>query len=141
MKQRINVLTIGVDNLEKSLKFYRDGLGFQTQGIIGTEFEHGAVIFFDLTNGMKLALWERKNIAWDTGLPQEQHPSTTEFTIGHNLNSSKEVDEVMLQAKHAGAKIVKPAQDTFYGGYAGYFQDLDGHLWEIIFNPQWKIEE
>lgn len=140
MKQRINVLTIGVDNLEKSLKFYRDGMGLKTQGIIGTEFEHGAVVFFDLNNGMKFALYERKNLVWDSGLPI-QSDSATEFSIGHLVNSKKEVDEVMKQANKAGAKITKPAQNTFWGGYAGYFQDADGHLWEIVYNPQWKIEE
>lgn len=140
MKQRINVLTIGVDDLEQSLKFYRDGMGLQTEGIVGTEFEHGAVVFFDLNNRMKFALYERKNLAWDSGLPL-QPKSATEFSIGHLVNSEKEVHEVMEQAKKAGAKIIKPAQDTFWGGYAGYFQDPDGHLWEIAWNPAWEIEE
>ena len=119
MKQRFNVLTIGVDDLKKSLKFYR-GLGLKTEGIIGTEFEHGAVVFFDLSENMKLALYERKNIAWDAKM-KESKPSPTEFTIGHLVNSKKEVDEVMTQAKKAGAYITKPAQKTFWGGYAGYF--------------------
>ena len=140
MKQRINVLTIGVNNLEKSLKFYRDGLGLKTEGIVGTEFEHGAVVFFDLQNGLKLALYPRKEISWDAKISFNP-PSATEFTIGHLLNSKKEVDEVMRQAEKAGAKITKPAQDTFWGGYAGYFQDPDGHLWEVAWNPAWKIEE
>lgn len=140
MKQRINVLTIGVDDLEKSLEFYRDGLGLQTEGIIGTEFEHGAVVFFDLNNGMKLALYERENLAWDAGIPL-QPQSATEFSIGHLVNSEKEVDKIMEQAKKAGANIIKPAQDTFWGGYAGYFQDPDGHLWEVAWNPAWEIEE
>lgn len=140
MKQRINVLTIGVNNLEKSLKFYRDGLGLKTEGIVGTEFEHGAVVFFDLQNGLKLALYPRKEISWDAKISFNP-PSATEFTIGHLLNSKKEVDEVMRQAEKASAKITKPAQDTFWGGYAGYFQDPDGHLWEVAWNPAWKIEE
>jgi len=140
MKPRINVLTIGVEDLEKSLKFYRDGLGLKTQGIVGTEFEHGAVVFFDLQNGLKLALYPRKEIAWDAKIPLDS-PSSTEFTIGHLVNSKQEVDEVMKQAQKAGAKITKPAQDTFWGGYAGYFQDPDGHLWEVVWNPAWKIEE
>ena len=140
MKQRINVLTIGVDDLEQSLKFYRDGLGLQTDGIVGTEFEHGAVVFFDLQNGLKLALYPRKEIAWDAKISLNS-ASATEFTIGHLVNSKQEVDKEMKQAKEAGANITKPAQDTFWGGYAGYFQDPDGHLWEIAWNPQWKIEE
>lgn len=140
MKRRINVLTIGVNDLEKSLKFYRDGMGLRTAGIVGTEFEHGAVVFFDLDNGMKFALYERKNLAWDSGLALESN-GATEFSIGHLVNSKEEVDTVMAQAKKAGAKIAKPAQNTFWGGYAGYFQDPDNHLWEIAWNPQWRIEE
>ena len=95
MKPRITVLTLGVADLETSLAFYRDGLGLPTQGIVGREFEHGAVAFFDL----------------------------------------EEVDEVMAKARRAGATIVKAAADTFYGGYAGYFSDPDGHLWEVVWNP------
>lgn len=140
MKPRITVITLGVDNLEKSLKFYRDGLGFPTKGIIGKEFEYGAVAFFDLQNGLKLALWPRSSIAHDSTIPL-QPPSATEFTIGHNVNSKKEVDVVMKQAKEVGAKIVKPAEDTFWGGYAGYFQDPDDHLWEVVWNPQMEIKE
>jgi len=135
MKPRITVLTIGVDDLERSLAFYRDGLGLPTEGIVGTEYEHGAVAFFELYGGLILALWERANIAWDTGLPRFS-PSPTEFTIGHNVNSTDEVDAVMEQAKAAGATITKSAGDTFWGGYAGCFQDPDGHLWEIAWNPR-----
>jgi catechol 2,3-dioxygenase-like lactoylglutathione lyase family enzyme len=140
MKPRITVITLGVDDLEKSLTFYRDGLGLPTQGIIGKEFEYGAVAFFDLQNGVKLALWPRKSIAHDSTIPL-QPPSSTELTIDHNVNSKAEVDAVMKQAKEAGAKIVKPAGDTFWGGYAGYFQDPDGHLWEVVWNQQMKIED
>lgn len=140
MKPRINILTIGVNDLEKSFRFYRDGMGLESQGIIGEEFEHGAVVFFDLQNGMKLALYERKNLAWDSGT-KEQPVNATEFSIGHLVNSDTEVDSVMKQAEKAGANIIKPAQKTFWGGYAGYFQDLDGHLWEIAHNPAWKVED
>jgi uncharacterized protein len=140
MKPRITVLTIGVDDLKESLKFYRDGLGLKTDGIIGEEFEYGAVAFFDLENGMKLALWPRKSLAKDSGM-KVTPASTTEFSIGHNVASKKEVDAVMEQAKKAGAKITKAAQKTFWGGYAGYFQDPDGHLWEVAWNPEWKISE
>jgi len=138
MKPRITVLTIGVNDLKKSLKFYRDGLGLKTEGIIGEEFEYGAVVFFDLKNGMKLALYPRKSLAKDAGIKRTP-ASATEFSIGHNVNSKKEVNSVMAQAKKAGAKIIKPAQKTFWGGYAGYFSDPDGHLWEIVWNPEWKI--
>jgi len=140
MKARITVITIGVDDLERSLRFYRDGLGMKTEGIIGKEFEHGAVAFFDLQAGLKLAIWPRKSISHDSGLPLGS-PSPTEFTLGHNVSSKAAVDAVMAQAKNAGAIIVKPAQDTFWGGYAGYFQDPEGHLWEVVWNPQWAIED
>ena len=139
MKPRITVITIGVDDLERSLRFYRDGLGLKTEGIIGTEFEYGAVAFFDLQAGLKLGIWPRKSISRDTGLPLG-NPSATEFTIGHNVSSKADVDAVMAQAKRAGAVIVKPAQDTFWGGYAGYFQDLEGHLWEVVWNPHWEMQ-
>jgi uncharacterized glyoxalase superfamily protein PhnB len=134
MNPHITLLTLGVDDLERAVAFYRDGLGFSTKGIIGTEFENGAVAFFNLQSGLKLALWPRKSLAADSGVPL-QPPSATELSIAHNVASREEVDAVMLQAKQAGATIVKPAQATFYGGYAGYFQDPDGHLWEVAFNP------
>ena len=135
MKARITVITLGVDDLERSLRFYRDGLGWKTEGIIGKEFEHGAVAFFDLQGGLKLAIWPRKSISHDSGLPLS-NPSPTELTLGHNVSSKAEVDAVIEQAKNAGAIIVKPAQETFWGGYAGYFQDPDQHLWEVVWNPQ-----
>lgn len=134
MKPNITVLTLGVADLERSVAFYRDGLGFATQGIIGAELEAGAVAFFNMQAGLKLALWPRKSIAADTGLA-EHSASPTEFTIGHNVDSPAAVDDIMKQAANAGARIIKPAQQTFYGGYAGYFQDPDGHVWEIVFNP------
>jgi catechol 2,3-dioxygenase-like lactoylglutathione lyase family enzyme len=140
MKPRITVITIGVDDLERSLRFYRDGLGLATQGIIGTEFEHGAVAFFQLQAGVLLALWPRASISHDSGIPASP-PGPTEFTLGHNVCSKAEVDTVMEEARKAGATIVKPAQDTFWGGYAGYFQDPDQHLWEVVWNPQLQIED
>jgi len=135
MKARITVITIGVDDLQRSLQFYRDGLGFETEGIIGEEFEYGAVAFFDMQPGLRLAIWPRKCLAYDSK-QQQGKASPTEFSLGHNVSSRAEVDTVMNQAKRAGAAIVKPAQDTFWGGYAGYFQDPDKHLWEVVWNPQ-----
>jgi catechol 2,3-dioxygenase-like lactoylglutathione lyase family enzyme len=134
MKPRISVVTLGVADLERSLTFYRDGLGLPTQGIIGQEFEHGAVVFFDMSGGLKMALWAQANIAHDTGLPV-QPVSPTAHTLGHNVMRREEVDRIMDAAVQAGAEVVKPAQDTFWGGYAGYFSDPDGHLWEIVWNP------
>ena len=134
MVPRISVLTLGVADLERSLTFYRDGLGLPTEGIIGREFEHGAVAFFELSGGIKLAIWAHDDIVHDTGLPKTQISSTS-FTIGHNVARREEVDVVVAQARRAGAEIVKQPQETFYGGYAGYFRDPDGHLWEVVWNP------
>lgn len=134
MRPSITVITLGVDHLERSVAFYRDGLGLATAGIIGEEFEHGAVAFFDLQAGLKLALWPRASIAHDTGLPVSA-PDATGVTLGHNVASAEQVDAVMAQARAAGATIVKPPGKTFWGGYAGYFQDPDGHLWEVVWNP------
>lgn len=134
MSPHITVFTLAVADLERSVAFYRDGLGLHTQGIIGREFENGAVAFFQLQAGLRLALWPRSSMAADTGLGMHA-PSPAGFTIGHNVGSEREVDAVMAQAAAAGARVVKPAQATFYGGYAGYFQDPDGHVWEIVFNP------
>lgn len=140
MKPRITVITIGVDDLDRSVRFYRDGLGLKTEGIIGTEFEHGSVAFFDLESGLKLALWPRTSLAHDSTLPPGP-PSATECSLGHNVSSKDEVDAVMAQARGAGAIVVKPAQETFWGGYAGYFQDPDRHLWEIVWNPMWEEQK
>jgi uncharacterized glyoxalase superfamily protein PhnB len=126
MKPRITVLTLAVNDLETAVAFYRDGLGLATEGIIGAEFEHGAVAFFDMQPGLKLALWPRSSLAKDSGLA----------ATGHNVGSEDEVDAVMAEASRAGGTIIKPAHATFWGGYAGDFQDPDGHLWEVVFNPQ-----
>ncbi|MEO8333305.1 MAG: VOC family protein [Gallionella sp.] len=138
MKPRVTVITIAVDDLERSLRFYRDGLGFPTEGIFGKEFEHGAVAFFDLQAGLKLAIWPRKSLAYDTGIALGA-TSQTELSLGHNVASIDEVNTVMEQAIRAGAVLVKQAQQTFWGGYAGYFSDPDGHLWEVVWNPQFDI--
>src|SRR6266849_3975415 len=140
MKPRITLITLGVDDLERAVVFYRDGLGLPTQGIVGREFEHGAVAFFDLQSGLKLALWSRDDLAHDTGLTKTPR-SATEVSLGHNVGSQTDVDAVMAQAKRAGARIVKPAATTFWGGYAGYFQDPDEHLWEVAWNPQFATAE
>jgi len=140
MRPRITALTLGVDDLERALAFYRDGLGLESQGIVGQNFEYGAVAFFMLQPGFMLALWPRKSIAHDAALSVSP-PSPTEFTVGHNVRSSEEVDRVMEQARQAGATIVKPAEKTFWGGYAGYFQDPDGHLWEVLWNPEFMPED
>ncbi len=136
MEPIITLITLGVDDLERAVRFYRDGLGWPTDGIVGTEFEHGAVAFFDLRGGLRLALWPRDSIAHDTGLARGPR-SSTELTLAHNVGGREHVDRVMAEAKAAGAAVVKPAGDTFWGGYAGYFADPDGHVWEVAWNPAW----
>ena len=88
MKPRISVITLGVDDLDRALKFYRDGLGLPTEGIVGEEFAHGAVAFFELQNGLKLAIWKREDIAYDAKVKQTPK-SPTEFTLGHNVSSKE----------------------------------------------------
>jgi uncharacterized protein len=139
MKSRITVITLGVDDLERSVRFYRDGLGLQTDGIVGEELAFGAVAFFELQSGVRLALWPRASLAHDSGLPLGP-ASPTELSLGHNVSSTAEVDAVMAEAEAAGAKIVKSAHETFWGGYAGYFQDPDQHLWEVVWNPRLEVE-
>jgi catechol 2,3-dioxygenase-like lactoylglutathione lyase family enzyme len=140
MKPRISVITLGVDDLDRALRFYRDGLGLPTDGIIGQEFEHGAVAFFRLQAGVLLAVWPRASLAHDAGLPQA-NAGGTGMSLGHNVGNRQEVDAVMAQAESAGARIIKPAHDTFWGGYAGYFADPDGHLWEIVWNPALTVPD
>lgn len=139
MRPRLTVVTLGVADLERAVRFYRDGLGWPTEGIVGREFAHGAVAFFDLEHGLKLALWARADLAHDSGLPLGI-PSATEVSLGHNVGSAAEVDAVMATVERAGASIVKRAGETFWGGYAGLFQDPDGHLWEVVWNPAWDDE-
>ena len=140
MKPRIKVVTLGVSDLEKSLAFYRGGMGLPTQGIIGTEFEDGAVVLFNMNDDLILALYPKAALAKDAKVPVDP-PSAAEFSIGHIVKSKQDVDAVINQAKKAGATITDPARDRFWGGYSGYFQDPDGHLWEIAWNPQWEVKE
>ncbi len=137
MKPYISVITLAVNDLEQSLKFYCEGLGLHSEGILGQEYEYGAVAFIELQSDVKLALWPQQSIQHDTGL-ELSAMCPTQMTLGHNVFSPLEVDQVMAQAARAGAQIIKPAQATFYGGYAGYFQDPNGHLWEVVWNPCWE---
>jgi predicted lactoylglutathione lyase len=107
-------------------------MGLQTEGIFGQEFEGGAVVFFNLNGGLILALWELKNLVKEGNVTAGDNPR---FSIGHNVRTREGVDEVMAQAAAAGATITTPPEDRVWGGYSGYFQDLDGHLWEVIWNP------
>ena len=140
MKSRIKVITLSVSDLERSMAFYRDGMGLPTQGIVGTEFEDGAVVFFNMNDDLILALYPKAALAKDAKVSVGP-PNPAEFSIGHIVKSKRDVDAVMKQAEKAGAKITDPAHDRFWGGYSGYFQDPDGHLWEIAWNPDWNVEE
>ncbi len=140
MKPRITLITLAVDDLERAVRFYRNGMGLETPGIVGKEFEHGAVAFFQLNAGLKLALWPRASLAHDSGLAAGE-PSATHVCLAYNTRSKAEVDKVMTEARAAGAMIVKPARDTFFGGYGGYFMDPDEHLWEVVWNPQLLPED
>lgn len=126
MEPRISLITLGVQDLERSLRFYRDGLGLPTNWT-GDK----GVIFFK-TQGTCLALYPLADLARDIGraVPTEQ-PKLSGVTLAHNVRQREDVDQVLNQAEAAGAKIEKPAHDTFWGGYAGYFSDPDGHLWEV----------
>ncbi|PWB14000.1 glyoxalase [Acinetobacter sp. AM] len=137
MHAHLSVLTLAVHDLQASLNFYCQGLGFKSKGIIGQEFENGTVAFIELQSGIKLALWPQQSLSQDSGLALTPF-CPTGFSLGHNVSSAAEVDAIMTQAAQAGATITKAAQATFYGGYAGYFQDPNGHLWEIVWNPCWE---
>jgi uncharacterized protein len=140
MKPRIKVLTLAVADLERSLEFYRDGLGLPTKGIVGTEFEDGAVAFFEMNDDLILALYPKESLSKDAKIPVTP-PSVSEFSIGHVVGSKKDVDAVMRQAEKAGAQITDRARDRFWGGYSGYFKDPDGHLWEIAWNPSMGVHD
>ena len=140
MKPRITVITLGVADLETAVSFYRDGLGWQTEGIVGTEFEGGAVAFFPLSGGIQLALYPKQQIAEDANVDGTV-TSSAEFTLGHNVASKEEVDNVMKTADEADAEIIDSPRDREWGGYSGHFLDSDDHLWEVVWNPQLEIEE
>lgn len=114
--------------------------GCPTKGIVGTEFEDGAVVFFTMNDDLILALYPKAALAKDAKVSAGS-PNPTEFSIGHIVKSKQEVDAIMAQAEKAGATITDPARDRFWGGYSGYFLDPDGHLWEIAWNPAWEVKE
>lgn len=141
MNPRVSVITLGVSDLEQALAFYRDGLGLPTKGIIGTEFTgdetnpSGAIVTFELQQGVILALYPRTELAKDAK-ESVGEASSTEFSIGHLVQSKAEVDAVIKQAEAAGATVTSQPHERPWGIYSGYFKDRDGHLWEILWNPQ-----
>lgn len=140
MRPHINVITLSVGDLDKSLAFYRDGLGLKTQGIMGEQWDNGAVVFFHMDDDLILALYPRASLVKDAHVPAST-PSPLELTIGQIVDSKNEVDTLLERARRAGAKITAPAHERPWGIYSGYFQDPDGHLWEIICNVTRKPQE
>ena len=135
MKSQVSIITLAVGNLEKSVRFYRDGLGWKTRGIVGADIEYGAAALFDLQPGLSMALWPRESLAHEAGV-DVQPPAMTEFMLSHCVESRAEVDQILEQAGLAGGQIVKAAHDTLLGGYSGIFKDPDGHLWEVAWTAE-----
>jgi hypothetical protein len=140
MEPRINVITLAVEDLTRSMAFYRDGLGLHTEGLIGTELKgdetapDGTIVTFVLEDGLFLALYPRSELAKDAGVPlAPARPGA--FSVGHAVARREQVDAVMARAEAAGASVTDPPHDRPWGIYSGYFLDPDGHLWEILWNP------
>jgi catechol 2,3-dioxygenase-like lactoylglutathione lyase family enzyme len=142
MAPRIHVITLGVEDLDRALRFYRS-LGWRTEGIVGTEFTPsdaepgGAIVPFQLQGGLLLSLYERTNLSKDSNTALPRPPGA--FSLGHIVSTREAVDEVLALAQAAGGRVTEPARDRPWGIYSGYFSDSDGHLWEIIWNPSYKI--
>jgi catechol 2,3-dioxygenase-like lactoylglutathione lyase family enzyme len=132
MEPRISLITLGVTDLERSIRFYRDGLGLPMRP------DNEGVAFFE-TKGTWLGLFPRENLADDATVPADGS-GFPGFTLAHNLRSKEEVDAMFQHVATIGAKIVKPPHDTDWGGYSGYFADPDGFLWEVAWNPFFWIE-
>jgi len=141
MEARIDIITLAVADLERALEFYRDGLGLESRGIIGTEWTGdavepaGAIALFELPGGLMLSLYPRTELAKDANVPLGP-PKTGEFSIGHAVASKAEVDALLSQAEAAGATLTDRPHDRPWGIYSGYFRDPDGHLWEVLYNPR-----
>jgi uncharacterized protein len=133
MEQRLSVVTLGVADLERSRRFYEEGLGWRRGN------RHAEVVFFQLP-GMVLALFGRSDLAADAKLPAAGG-GFGGITLAYCTRSREEVDAVLAEAAAAGATILKPAEDAFWGGYSGYFADPDGHPWEVAWNPEWTLAD
>jgi len=139
MRAKIFFITLAVDDLGRSVAFYRDGLGWPTKGIVGQEFHDevtgadGTIAFFTLDGGLLLGLYERTNLAKDASLPAGP-PSSTEFSLGVPATSRAEVDQLLAQVEAAGGTVTAPAHMRPFGVYSGYFTDPDGHLFEIAWD-------
>jgi uncharacterized protein len=137
VQARIHVITLGVDDLDRSLRFYRDGLGLSSPGIIGTEFAgderspSGAAAMFTLDDGLILAIYSRVDLAKDAGVAAGSLGGSG-HSLGHVVASREDVDRVLEEARRAGATIPGPAHERPWGIYSGYFTDPNGHLWEVV---------
>lgn len=134
MRQKLNLITLGVENLERALNFYEKGLGWKK-----SEKSVGDFALFPL-GGITLALYPREELAADVTLPYELSRFYG-LTLSYNAKSENEVDEVLKKVEALGAVIIKPAQKVFWGGYSGYFKDPDGYIIEVAFNPFWEFDE
>ena len=140
MRAKIFFITLAVEDLSRAVAFYRDGLGWPTEGIVGQQFHDevtgadGTIAIFTLDDGLLLTLYERTNLAKDASLPAGP-PSSTEFSLGIPAQSRAEVDTLLAQAQDAGGTLTAPAHMRPFGVYSGYFTDPDGHLFEIAWNP------
>jgi catechol 2,3-dioxygenase-like lactoylglutathione lyase family enzyme len=145
MEPRISVITLAVDDLDRSLAFYRDGLGLDTPGVVGSEYvgdddnPDGTVVMFNLRDGLTLALYPRSELAKDANVALGG-PKTGEFSIGQLVSSRDDVDAVLAKAAAAGATVTDAPHHRPWGIYSGYFRDPDGHLWEIIWSPDLSPE-
>jgi uncharacterized glyoxalase superfamily protein PhnB len=134
MRQKFNLITLGVDNFEKAIDFYERGLGWKKSSASQED-----IAFFQL-GGIVLGLYPRKLLAKDATVT-ENGSGFSGITISYNAKSEQEVDEVLKEVEGLGATIIKPAQKVFWGGYSGYFKDLDGHLIEVAHNPFWSFDD
>ncbi|RTE87724.1 MULTISPECIES: VOC family protein [Gammaproteobacteria] len=134
MEATISYITLGVSDLKRAVEFYQKVLGLKTKGIIGEEFNDGAVAFFKVNTDLTLALWPRESLARQCGVPLGS-PNSSGLLLAHNVGSTEKVDQVIASALKAGATLTKEAAEFPWGGYGGVFMDLDGHLWEVVFNP------
>jgi len=133
MRAKMTLITLGVSNFEKALSFYKDGLGWNI-----SKDSSDDVAFFPL-GGIVLALYPKDLLAKDAQISPEGS-GFSGITLAHNTKSEQEVDEVLETVERLGAKILKKGQKVFWGGYSGYFADLDGHIWEVAYNPFWKFD-
>lgn len=134
MRPKLNLVTLGVKDFERALKFYRDGLGWQPSSASQDD-----VAFFPL-GGVVLGLYPCDKLAEDARISPEGS-GFAGITLAYNTKSREEVDEVLQTVERLGATIVKQAENVFWGGYSGYFADPDGHLWEVAWNPFWGFDE